>query len=57
MLPDLPEEIIELILSYAPNFRDNLKKCQNEQKRTEICKNKSDLDENQSGLDDFFQIL
>ena len=28
MLPDLPEEIIELILSYAPDFRDNLKKCQ-----------------------------
>ena len=30
MLPVLPEEIIELILSYAPNFRDNLKKCQME---------------------------
>jgi len=29
-LPDLPEEIINLILSYAPNFRDNLKKCQYE---------------------------
>ena len=28
MLPNLPEEIIELILSYAPNFRDNLKNCQ-----------------------------
>ena len=26
----LPEEIIELILSYAPNFRDNLKLCQKE---------------------------
>ncbi len=30
MIPDLPEEIIELILSYAPNFRDNLKNCQME---------------------------
>jgi len=27
---DLPEEIIELILSYAPDFRDNLKKCHTE---------------------------
>ena len=26
----LPEEIIELILSYAPDFRDNLKRCQEE---------------------------
>ena len=26
----LPEEIIELILSYAPDFRDNLKRCQQE---------------------------
>ena len=26
----LPEEIIELILSYAPDFRDNLKHCQKE---------------------------
>tara|TARA_B100001093_G_C26850335_1_gene1024850 strand:- start:1143 stop:1565 length:423 start_codon:yes stop_codon:yes gene_type:complete len=26
----LPEEIIHLILSYAPDFRDNLKKCQKE---------------------------
>ena len=26
----LPEEIIELILSYAPDFRDNLKRCQKE---------------------------
>ena len=24
---DLPEEIIELILSYAPDFHDNFKKC------------------------------
>ena len=30
MLPDLPEEIIELILSFAPDFRDNLKNCQME---------------------------
>lgn len=27
---DLPEEIIKLILSYAPDFRDNLKKCHKE---------------------------
>ena len=27
---DLPEEIIELILSYAPDFHDNLKKCHGE---------------------------
>ena len=26
----LPEEIIRLILSYAPDFRDNLKRCQQE---------------------------
>ena len=26
----LPEEIIELILSYAPDYRDNLKRCQKE---------------------------
>ena len=26
----LPEDIINLILSYAPDFRDNLKKCQTE---------------------------
>ena len=26
----LPEEIIELILSFAPDFRDNLKRCQKE---------------------------
>ena len=26
----LPEDIIEHILSFAPNFRDNLKKCQEE---------------------------
>lgn len=26
----LPEDIINLILSYAPDFRDNLKKCQKE---------------------------
>ena len=26
----LPEEIIDLILSYAPDFRDNLKRCQEE---------------------------
>ena len=30
MLPDLPDEIIDLILSYAPDFRDNLKNCQME---------------------------
>ena len=26
----LPEELIELILSFAPDFRDNLKRCQKE---------------------------
>ena len=26
----LPEDIIQLILSYAPDFRDNLKRCQEE---------------------------
>ena len=26
-LPNLPDEIINLILSYAPNFRDKLKNC------------------------------
>ena len=29
-LPELPEEIIGYILSFAPDYRDNLKKCQAE---------------------------
>jgi hypothetical protein len=29
-LPQLPEEIIGYILSFAPDYRDNLKKCQSE---------------------------
>ena len=29
-LPQLPEEIIEYILSFAPNYRDRLKACQAE---------------------------
>ena len=32
MKPVLPEEIFELILSYAPDFHDNLKSCHKELK-------------------------
>jgi hypothetical protein len=32
MKPVLPEEIFELILSYAPDFHDNLKRCHEELK-------------------------
>ena len=32
-MSNLPEEIIELILSYAPDFRDNLRNCQKEMEK------------------------